>query len=137
MQPSDELKALMLRCYEAIARGDTAFTDRIFSPAGGVRAIGTDSKEWWGDYATIAAGFRAQAEAVGPFSLAGASPEAFREGTVGWGADQPRFRLADGSELSFRTTFVLHQENDEWKIVQWHISLGVPNESVPGMSGLA
>jgi hypothetical protein len=51
----------------------------------------------------------------------------FVEGTVGWAADRRTIRLADGSKLTFRETFVFHKDGGEWKIVQMHVSLAVPD----------
>jgi hypothetical protein len=34
--------------------------------------------------------------------------------------------------MPFRVTAVLHKENGEWKMVQGHVSFGVPNEEALG-----
>ena len=47
MERSDELRELMLRFYDAMGSGDTAFVDRHFSLDPDARAIGTDPREWW------------------------------------------------------------------------------------------
>jgi len=36
-------------------------------------------------------------------------------------------RLANGRELTVRETFVFHKEDGEWRIVQMHASLAVPD----------
>ena len=52
---------------------------------------------------------------------------------VGWVADRPKFVLADGTEASFRWTAVFHQDGGEWKMIQGHASLGVPNADALGV----
>jgi ketosteroid isomerase-like protein len=36
----------------------------------------------------------------------------------------------DGTEIEFRMTAVFHNENGQWKVVQQHASVGVPNEAL-------
>lgn len=54
--------------------------------------------------------------------------EAFSEGSVGWGATRLSITFPDGTLVSPRWTAVLHQEHGEWKFVQLHASIGVPDE---------
>ena len=63
---------------------------------------------------------------LGPFLLA------YSEGNVGWVADRPTFRLPDGTQIPFRSTIVFRKEDGEWKVIQQHISIAVPNENVVG-----
>ncbi len=132
MEPSTELKDLTLRSYEAFSSGDHSFFDRHLSHQDGVLAIGTDPNEWWAGYATIFKVFKAQMEEMGGFSLIAGAPQAYSEGSVGWAADQPKFRLPDGTEIPVRLTSVFRKENNDWKIVQWHVSIGVSNEEIVG-----
>ena len=41
-------------------------------------------------------------------------------------------KLPDGTAISMRSTLVFHRENGEWKLVQQHNSVGIPNEEVVG-----
>lgn len=61
-----------------------------------------------------------------------AAPQAYSEGTVGWVADHFKLRLPDGAEIPVRLTAVFRKENNDWKIVLRHASIGVPNEDVFG-----
>jgi hypothetical protein len=131
MEPSTELRDLTLRLYEALASGDHAFLDRHFSGRSGVLTIGTDPQEWWTDREAAMRVFRAQLEEIGGFPIAAGDPQAYTEGSVGWVADQPRVTLP-GTDMRLRLTGVLHREGEDWKIVQWHISMGVPNEQALG-----
>lgn len=135
MRESKELRDLYLRLCEAQASGDIAFVERLFSRQTGVLAIGTDPSEWWAGSDRWLQALKAQAEALGGgIPLVAGDPLAYEEGTVGWVADQPRFRLPEG-DVPFRLTCVFHREEGEWRLVQTHASVGVANEAVVG-SGL-
>ena len=133
MERSPELRDLTLRTYEAMSRGDVAFFERLASRQAGLLAIGTDPDEWWGDYDSLIRALRAQlAEVGGGFPITPGDVQAYREGSVGWAADRATFDFPGQPPLPFRLTLVFHQEEGEWKAVQWHTSLGVANEAVIG-----
>jgi hypothetical protein len=52
---------------------------------------------------------------------------AYREGSVGWAAGRGYFEV-DGRRVPVRLTMVVHEEDGEWKAVQSHASIGVPND---------
>jgi hypothetical protein len=94
-------------------------------------AIGTDPAEWWEGGPEIKAVLREQLQSGGPTVKPG-KPRIGQAGDVGWFADRPAFVMADGREIPCRLTGVLRRENGEWKLVQSHASLGVPNAQVFG-----
>lgn len=106
--------------------------ERLFSRQSGVLAIGSDPNEWWAGYDTIARVFKAQLQEMGGIQIKAGELNAFVEGTVGWVADRPTVRLPKGQEMTFRGTAVFHKEDEEWKIVHLHHSIGVPNEEAVG-----
>lgn len=132
MQASPELRELVLQTYAAMASGDVSFYDRHLAQYDGVLVIGSDPDEWWIGYDTITAVYQAQLREMGGVSVVGSDPQAYRHGDVGWVADQPKFRLPDGTELPIRMTIVFTREDDDWKLVQQHISIGVHNQDVLG-----
>jgi hypothetical protein len=132
MEKSPELEALLMSFYEALTEGDISYIKNITSRRDGVLMIGTDPNEWWADYDTIIRVNEAQIKEMGGIPVEAGDPQAFTEGSVGWVADQALIRLADGPDIPFRLTGVLHKENNEWKMVQWHVSIGVPNEEAFG-----
>jgi hypothetical protein len=133
MERSPELRDLTLGVYAALASGDAGFFERLVSRQRGTLGIGTDPGEWWPDREHLVGAFRAQMrEMGGGFPVRPGDPQAYREGSVGWVADQAAFALPDLAPLPFRLTMVLHQEGGDWKVVQWHISLGVANEEAVG-----
>jgi len=132
MEQSTELKDLYLRSCEAQSSGDYAFFERYFSQKDGALAIGTDPTEWWAGYATITRVFKAQLEETGGFQILAGTPQAYSDGSIGWVAGRPTLKLPDGAEIPARLTAVFQREQDDWKIVQWHVSIGIPNEDLIG-----
>jgi len=128
MEQSTELKELYLRSCEAQSSGDYSFFERHFSQKDGVLAIGTDPTEWWTGYATITRVFKAQLKETGGFQILADTPQAYRDGSIGWVAGRPTLKLPDGTEIPVRLTVVFQKEQNGWKIVQWHFSIGIPNE---------
>ena len=132
MEPSNELKELYLQSCKAQSSGDYSFFERYFSKKEGVLAIGTDPTEWWAGYDTIIRVFKAQLKETGGFQILADTPQAYRDGSIGWVAGRPTLKLPDGTEMQVRLTAVFRKEQDDWKIVQWHVSTGISNEDLIG-----
>lgn len=132
MEQSTELQELYLRICDALSRGDYSFFERCFSKKDGVLAIGTDPTEWWTGYATITRVFKTQLKETGGFQILADTPQAYRVGSIGWVAGQPTLKLPDDTEMPVRLTAVLQKEQNDWKIVQWHFSIGISNEDSIG-----
>ena len=83
----------------------------------------------------VLSAFRASGEALplreiaarGGLPVQGSSPQAFRSGAVGWVDDQAQWIRPDGRTIPFRLTAVFHHDGEEWRMVQAHFSIGVPN----------
>jgi ketosteroid isomerase-like protein len=132
MNPSAEIRDAVLRFYQAVGAGDGAALERLFSRQGGVLAVGSDPSEWWSGYDTIVQAFEPQFRETGIRQVTPANLSAFVEGTVGWAADRRTMRLASGKEITIRETMLFHQEDGEWKLVQFHASVAVPNAELAG-----
>jgi hypothetical protein len=92
--------------------------------------LGTDPGEWLGDRDTWVAGFAEQVRAMPGVRLEPGDPVCYEEGSVGWAADRARFVLPDGAVVPIRLTVVARREEGEWRLVQAHFSVGVPNEDL-------
>ncbi len=131
MERSDELRDVILASVEAAARQDTSQIDRYISRHEGALSIGTDPNEWTEGGEQVAEEFKQETQdSTDKFSLG--EVEAFVEGTVGWASSRPVWTLEDGREIPARWTGVFHREDGEWKLVQAHVSVGVPNEELFG-----
>jgi class 3 adenylate cyclase len=127
MRESKELRDLVLGFYHDWAAGDPVHMD-LLSEHPDALAIGTDPREWWVGGRGIRAIWRRQLEELGgSVAIKPGRLKCYVEGSVGWVQDDPTVTLADGTEGTWRVTFVLHKEAAAWKIVQFHASIGVAN----------
>ncbi len=132
IQPSAELKELMLRWYESFSSGDLHVTEALLSHDPVLLTIGTDPAEWVMGFEAIAPIYRAQIDSVGGVKIAAGDLTALCRGDVGWVADNPTITLPDGTSFAMRSTLVFHREQGAWKLIQQHNSVGVSNEELVG-----
>jgi ketosteroid isomerase-like protein len=127
----NDLADVVGRFYEAFNARDIDMVERMSSDDEGAIAIGTDPDEWWEGGREIKAVLR---EYLGQarLTLKPGQPRIGQTGDVAWFADQPAFVTPDGHEIPCRLTGVLRREAGEWRIVQSHSSIGVPNAQVLG-----
>ena len=130
MQPDLDLKKLIVKCFETLSSGDITYFEGHLSRQDAVVAIGTDAHEWWTGYDAILNVFKSEMENLAGVSLVTGDPQAYSDGNVGWVVDKSKFKLPDGKEVPFRLTCVFRKEDDAWKMVLWHASVGVPNEEL-------
>jgi hypothetical protein len=129
MRESEAVRAGLRGFYERFSAGDPDTFAAGLANVDGVSVIGSapdeghTSRDGWA--AAYAEGVASWAAGL---RLEGAEPRAWEEGSLGWATDTPRFVLPDGSTLPTRLTGVLRRENDEWKVVHLHFSVGVPDE---------
>src|SRR5262245_30518451 len=127
MERSPDVAAATERLYEAMSTGDAETAMSLLSSADGALLIGTDPGEWLTDHDEMRALFAAQTGA-GVKVRSGGDMQAYEEGSIGWVADQAAFVLPDGSEVPFRMTAVWRRHDGDWKIIQSHASIAMPNE---------
>lgn len=132
IQPSTELKELMMRWYASFSSGDIDVIEEIFSHDPAFLTIGTDPDEWLMGFDAIAPIYRAQIGAVGGVQIEAGDMLAYSSGDVGWVADRPLIKLPDGTAIPMRSTLVFQRENGAWKLIQQHNSVGVSNEELLG-----
>lgn len=133
MQRDQGLAEILSGMYSAFETGSPAVVEQIMSSESDIVGIGTDPEEWWTG-GNVRRAFEAQIpemHAAGLRFRAG-DIQAFSEGSVGWVADQPTLTFPDGSGVPMRLTSVFRQEGGSWKMVQFHLSIGVPNQAALG-----
>ena len=54
------------------------------------------------------------------------------QGDVAWAEGRGRFTNASGGQRPVRLTGVLVREGDQWRVVQSHASIGIPNADIFG-----
>jgi ketosteroid isomerase-like protein len=133
MHPSAELRELVLQYWQAFSAADVAFVQAHLSADSGILGIGTDPDEWY-EGAQVHHVLAEQLDAVGGVTISPGDIRAYEEGPVGWIADRPTFTFPGGMAFTARFTAVVHREDGEWKIVQAHTSVGIPNEQIIGQT---
>jgi len=132
MEPSEEIRSIVQRFFEALRDGDEEAVSSRISRQAGFERYGSDPNEWWRDGEEAVLIFRQQMQELGggyPFELI-EEPTGYREGGVGWGGFQAWVVPPVGGDGAlWRATFVLHLEHGDWKIVQAHSAMPVTNES--------
>jgi hypothetical protein len=128
VEESTSVSAGLTSFYAQFSSHDPDGFASVLATCPGVSVIGTapgeghdDRESWIETYAKLIpdAGLRLEG---------GPEPRGFAEGSVGFAVDEPRFVLPDGSFLPARLTAVLRQEDEQWKVVHLHLSVGVPDE---------
>ncbi len=131
MIASPELKDLMVDWYRAVSVGDTSgAVGGLFSRQEGFLAVGTDPTEWIQGSAAVIQSYQTMVRAGTLIKVRVIDQEAYSEGTVGWVVDRVIYLLPNGREVSVRHTIVLHKEDDVWKIIHKHDSIGVLNKDI-------
>ena len=126
MQQSEGVKEAMLRFYDRFSAYDVGSFDRLVSQKRESMVIGTAPDEWFDDREQ----WRSAVEMEGVRLEAGDALRSCQEGSVSRVADQSTFVLPDGATTPTRLAAVMREEDGEWKLVQAHFSVGVPDEEV-------
>jgi SnoaL-like domain len=127
MQRSPELERIAQETMAAIERADMDALERMTSRDESVVTIGTDPAEY-------ARGFdenmrlmqESTPEADMDIHAHLDDVRAYQDGDIGWMDGVGRFER-DGETVDVRMTGVLRREDGEWRWVQSHASIGVPN----------
>ena len=88
--------------------------------------IGTAPGEWVTERPRLRFGFETEGITLAP----GPRPTGYEAGTMGWFTDEPWFGFPGGGGMRTRVTGVVHREDERWKVIHLHFSVGVPDEEV-------
>ena len=127
---SEELRSITARYWAALRRGDYDAAMARCSLMGGITLIGTDESEYIDDPDAFVRYTKLEFEELRAWPLGDAQIDAWSQGEVGWAV--VRSTVEATSSRVLRVTLLFHLENDEWKIVHQHWSVGAPNEEVFG-----
>ena len=127
MKRSTEIEKLIRDTVAAYQRGDVAFIEQTTSKLPGVVVIGTDANEYSRDHEAIVRSLRDEIGGESsPIRLQIGDLHAYEHGDVGW-ADGTGYFESDGKTVEVRSTGVFLREAGQWRAVQSHGSIGVPN----------
>jgi adenylate cyclase len=130
VEPSEELRRVVIRFVEALRDGDEEAVSNRVSRQPGFERFGSDPEEIWHEGEAAARLWVQQMREMGggyPWQLID-EVQAMSEGTVGWAVGRAEMSPPIDILVEFRFTTVLHLEHGEWKIVNWHSSIPASNE---------
>jgi ketosteroid isomerase-like protein len=126
----DEIRAVFDQLLKAQNAGDAERVRAMLSERSDAVHIGTDAEEWWTSK-QVADGVAAAA-AGDDIQAVADDIDVHVQGDVAWAEGHGRFKNASGDERPIRVTSVLVREGGQWKVVQSHASIGVPNADIFG-----
>ena len=129
--PQDEVRKVLDEMIEAQNAGDAGRLRSMLSERPDAVHIGTDAEEWWTSGQVV----DAVAAASGGDDIRAVADDidVHIHGDIAWAEGRGRFTRADGAERPVRMTGVLVREDGQWKVVQSHASIGVPNADIFGL----
>lgn len=125
MRESSAVDDALVQFADRLSAGDVDSFDRLVSSDPATCIVGTAPGEVVTERAALRFGF--ETEGV---RLEIDPPRAYEEGSVGWALTAGTLFFPDGSGIPVRLSAVLHQQEDRWKLVHAHFSVGVPDEEV-------
>jgi ketosteroid isomerase-like protein len=123
MTPSDDVRDTVLRFYQKMRTSDMTGFDELISNDPSLMVIGS-ANEWITKRDSLRGVFRLKNQGL----EAGPNPAGYENGDFGWFVDQPDWVFSDGSRMHTRFTVILQKEAGSWKLLHWHLSVGVPDD---------
>ena len=131
MERSPELEDLVSQWFAAATRGDASLVDDHVSMHPGTCLIGSDPAEWFSGGEAVAQFLRGEVISAG--GAAQFAPKGQRHSRrAPWGGRPPSSRsLCPTVATSHRVgSSVFHREDDTWRFVHTHASIGVGNDDI-------
>lgn len=136
MQPSSSVADATRQAWATFLSSDADGIRATFADTDALVLIGSDPTEYLSGYAQATDLTIQQSAALTGATIEPGQIDAYEQGDIGWSASRPTFRFADGTELPGRLTAVFTRDDGNWRIVQWHFSVGVGNEDTAGFEDL-
>ncbi len=134
--PKDELSLLIRDWYYAASEGQAEQFLRFFVRDSRTSYFGTDPSEIWYGFEQIKENLEENFRTYGKWNIMSKNLRVHQTGDMAVFTDEVELsaRLHESSIAEdARMSGVLVRENGEWKILQAHFSLGIPNsELLPG-----
>lgn len=128
MQRSPELEKRTRDMIDAMQASDHPTMERAISRTDGSVTIGSDASEYTREIDKMLQMMRDSTPEQGyHVKVTLDEVHGYQEGDVGWFDGTGRFER-DGQTVEVRMTGVAHREDGEWRFVQTHASIGVPDE---------
>jgi ketosteroid isomerase-like protein len=127
VKQSTGVRQTMEERITAFAQGDMATVRRLWADDPALTMIGTDPGEYSRGIVDVVQVWRSPADGELPIKLTLDELNAYEHGDVGWADGKGRF-VADDASVEVRLTAVFTRDGDQWKMIQGHVSIGVPND---------
>lgn len=124
-----DIRAAIDRMTEALQAADAETLNSLLSDRPGSAHIGTDPAEWWTKEELVADVKSAMSVGGSPIRAERGEVYVHVLGDVAWAEGTGKFTNGE-AERAIRTTGVFVREGGQWKTVQSHASIGVPNEEI-------
>jgi len=134
MQASPELHTIITEWFTMwglVSNRKPSWVDFHLSRSVELHTIGTDPGEWLEGEEAFSH-MKQEMNGTGDIKFSPGEIKAWQEGMVGWGIARPTLTLSNGKRIPLRWSAIFHQEEGEWKMVQLHVSVGVPNKQLLG-----
>ena len=125
-----------MRDFQSAVAKDFASAMALWSNEPSAMFIGSNPSEWLTTRAEIEQMVHAAFEdSPQGTASSGRVPDdleivAYEEGTVGWANLRYTAKLPNGGSFLMRWTIIYHQEGGQWKGVNGHVSVGVPDDKL-------
>lgn len=127
MNQSTELLNLVSIFCQALSKNDFELVEKLLSKQDRVLIIGSDPNDWYEGHQKIISVLKEEREQIGEPDFEISNLNAYHDGSVGWASSLVTMKTPRGSEIPFRWTWVFQIEEEDWKVIQWHASIAVPN----------
>jgi ketosteroid isomerase-like protein len=125
-----KIRKLLDELIEAQNSGDAPRLRTMLSERDDAVHIGTDAGEWWSSGQFVDGVATAGGE--DDIRVIADDIDVHVQGDIAWVEGRGRFTRTDGAERPVRVTGVLVREGGQWKLVQSHSSIAVPNTDIFG-----
>lgn len=130
MRESADVRAAMLEFYDRLSAGDVDRFDDLVSSDPSAIIVGTAPGEWVAERDRMRYGFETEGVEIRPGRRAVGYAERDEDRALGWFLDDPVFVFPETGPLDTRLTAVLRHEGGRWKLLHFHVSIGVPDGEV-------
>lgn len=125
-----EIETVVKAIYNAFEALDAHKLDENFSPTETLTAFGTDEDEFYYGWEKYKSVHEVQFSAVKSFEFTSTDMRVFEHGDTAWFSDRVHWiietKAGEKVDTKLRITGVLVKEQGKWRIVQWHVSQGLP-----------
>ncbi|MFX0093698.1 MAG: nuclear transport factor 2 family protein [Candidatus Hodarchaeota archaeon] len=132
MEKSEQLKEITQGFVNALLKAEHDYYAQHISQQEGVVMIGSDDREWAEGYQSITERLRPITENMQGCTTTDFYTQAYQQGNFGLSVSKFTLCIPNGTKVPMRLTMAFTQEKGKWKVIQWHDSVGVPNEASMG-----